>query len=158
MEVINYEKGCSILYGNPERRNWAEGFYRRSVDPDRNATGWDRGWMYLPEWLWWLAGFSIRHQPSLSALPDKHMSRDTAFALLHLKDHKTTRLLEGPFPVQKIYDQGLRSQGHSGAVMKVFRASENVYSRVNTRLVTSHYPIRRYPLRCVSQVSTLSSH
>jgi uncharacterized protein (DUF608 family) len=57
--------------------------------------------------------FSIRHKPSFSALPDGHNTDDAAFALLHIKGNKpVTRLLEGPLPIEKIYDQGLKAQGY----------------------------------------------
>lgn len=60
-----------------------------------------------------LQDFSFHHRPHTTALPDGHHCHDTAFALLHLKGPKpVTRLLEGPLPPEKIYDQGLQAQGY----------------------------------------------
>jgi uncharacterized protein (DUF608 family) len=61
--------------------------------------------------------FSLRHHPETTALPDGHNpSLDAVFAILHLKGGKkrkpATRLVEGPLPPEKIYDQGLQSQGY----------------------------------------------
>jgi uncharacterized protein (DUF608 family) len=61
-----------------------------------------------------LQDFSIRHHPALSASPDRHLHGDAAFALLRDKASGNTRLVEGPFPPEKIYDQGLRAQGYRG--------------------------------------------
>lgn len=61
-----------------------------------------------------LQDFSIHHQPAISALPDGHVPGNASFAILHIKDDKTTRLVEGPFPVERIYDQGLKNQGYRG--------------------------------------------
>ena len=59
-----------------------------------------------------LQDFSIRNKPDTSALPDGHRSTDAAFALLHIKgENSTTKLVEGPLPLEKIYDQGLKGQG-----------------------------------------------
>jgi uncharacterized protein (DUF608 family) len=62
-----------------------------------------------------LQDFSIRNAPSTSAEPDRHLPLDGGFALLHLPKTGLTRLLEGPFPPEKIYNQGLKSQGYNGA-------------------------------------------
>jgi uncharacterized protein (DUF608 family) len=60
-----------------------------------------------------LQDFSIRHKPHISAGADYHTTEDAAFGLLHIKgSNPTTKLLEGPFPVEKIYDQGLQGQGY----------------------------------------------
>ena len=61
-----------------------------------------------------LQDFSIRNRPSISALADGHApASEAAFALLHIKGKKpVTRLLEGPLPLEKIYDQGLQAQGY----------------------------------------------
>lgn len=57
--------------------------------------------------------FAIRHRPALSAVPDGHQTGDAAFACLHIKgETPITKLLEGPLPIEKIYDQGLKSQGY----------------------------------------------
>ena len=58
--------------------------------------------------------FSIRHHPQLTAAPDHHLNRDAAFALLRLPALNLTRLVEGPIPPGKIYDQGLKGQGYWG--------------------------------------------
>jgi uncharacterized protein (DUF608 family) len=60
-----------------------------------------------------LQDFSIRNKPHTTASPDGHATEDAAFALLHVKGVRpVTKLLEGPFPVEKIYDQGLQGQGY----------------------------------------------
>ncbi|MCJ7623949.1 MAG: non-lysosomal glucosylceramidase, partial [Anaerolineaceae bacterium] len=62
-----------------------------------------------------LQDFSIRNRPYFSAMPDEHggyVNTDAAFALLHIKGKSITRLVEGPMPVEKIYNQGLKAQGY----------------------------------------------
>jgi uncharacterized protein (DUF608 family) len=60
-----------------------------------------------------LQDFAIRNRPATTALPDGHRPDDTGFAVLHVKEPKSvTRLLEGAFPIEKIYDQGLQAQGY----------------------------------------------
>ncbi len=64
-----------------------------------------------------LQDFSIRHQPDTTALPDTHGVLDAAFALLRMLPkggEPITRLVEGPFPSEKIYDQALKGQGYRG--------------------------------------------
>ena len=61
-----------------------------------------------------LQDFSIRHAPATSALPDRHQPLDAGFALLHLPAAGQSRLVEGPFPPEKIYNLGLKSQGYNG--------------------------------------------
>jgi len=56
--------------------------------------------------------WSIKNKPVVTATPDGHGSTEGGFALLHVKGKAGgTRLLEGPMPVAKIYNQGLYSQG-----------------------------------------------
>lgn len=60
-----------------------------------------------------LQDFSLRHKPATTALPDGHGFCDAAFALLHIKGERpVTRLVEGPLPPEKVYDQGLQGQGY----------------------------------------------
>ncbi len=61
-----------------------------------------------------LQDFSIHHAPVTSAQADRHQPQDAGFALLHLPAQKVTRLVEGPFPPEKIYNLGLKSQGYNG--------------------------------------------
>jgi uncharacterized protein (DUF608 family) len=61
-----------------------------------------------------LQDFSIHHAPATSAEPDRHQPLDAGFALLHLPAEQETRLVEGPFPSEKIYNLGLKSQGYNG--------------------------------------------
>jgi uncharacterized protein (DUF608 family) len=61
-----------------------------------------------------LQDFSIRNAPVVSAMPDRHLPLDAGFALLYLPKEGMTRLIEGPFPVEKIYNLGLKSQGYNG--------------------------------------------
>jgi uncharacterized protein (DUF608 family) len=61
-----------------------------------------------------LQDFSIRTRPETTALPEGFTSdsAEAAFAVLHVKGTASvTRLVEGPFPVFKIFDQGLQGQG-----------------------------------------------
>jgi len=61
-----------------------------------------------------LQDFSIRERPETTALPVVYTcnSPEAAFAVLHIKgDSGVTRLVEGPFPVSKIFDQGLQGVG-----------------------------------------------
>ena len=59
-----------------------------------------------------LQDFSIRTRPETTALPSTFSasSPEAAFAVLHIKGG-VTRLIEGPFPAFKIFDQGLQGQG-----------------------------------------------
>jgi uncharacterized protein (DUF608 family) len=59
-----------------------------------------------------LQDFSIRHRPAVSAMPDGFNPVGAGFAILHLKDKKLTRLVEGPFPEERIYAQGIKNQGY----------------------------------------------
>ena len=62
-----------------------------------------------------LQDFSIRNRPATTAMPDEYnglLNTESAFAVLHLPAQGITRLVEGPLPVEKIYDQGLKSQGY----------------------------------------------
>ena len=58
-----------------------------------------------------LQDFSIRNAPSLSAMADGHHPMDCAFATIYLPARGIARLVEGPMPVERIYDQGLKGQG-----------------------------------------------
>jgi uncharacterized protein (DUF608 family) len=61
-----------------------------------------------------LQDFSIRTRPETTALPSTFSanSPEAAFAVLHIKgSHGVTKLIEGPFPAFKIFDQGLQGQG-----------------------------------------------
>jgi uncharacterized protein (DUF608 family) len=55
--------------------------------------------------------FSIRNKPGLSAVPDGHISCDCAFATLYFPELGIARLVEGPLPPEKVYNQGLKNQG-----------------------------------------------
>ena len=61
-----------------------------------------------------LQDFSIRNNPRTTALADGHEHKgDAGFALLRINGEKSvTRLVEGPIPMEKIYDQGLQAQGY----------------------------------------------
>lgn len=57
-----------------------------------------------------LQDFAIRHRPANSAIWDSGL--DAAFGLLRINGGKpVTRLLEGPLPVEKIYNQGIKVRG-----------------------------------------------
>ena len=60
-----------------------------------------------------LQDFSIWNHPSTTALPEGYASSQAAFAILHIKGASpVTKLVEGPFPVLKIFDQGLQGEGY----------------------------------------------
>jgi hypothetical protein len=60
-----------------------------------------------------LQDFSLRHRPATTALPDTHGTLDAFFALVHIKGDRTaTKLIEGPLPPEKVYDQALQAQGY----------------------------------------------
>jgi uncharacterized protein (DUF608 family) len=61
-----------------------------------------------------LQDFSIQTRPETTALPAGFTSNspEAAFAVIHIKGASpVTRLVEGPFPAFKIFDQGLQGQG-----------------------------------------------
>lgn len=60
-----------------------------------------------------LQDFSIWNHPATTALPEGFAGSKAAFAILHIKGAAAvTRLVEGPFPALKIYDQGLQGEGY----------------------------------------------
>src|SRR5215470_10311230 len=60
-----------------------------------------------------LQDFSIHNQPATTALPQGFQSSKAAFAILHIKGPSpVTKLVEGPFPALKIFDQGLHGDGY----------------------------------------------
>jgi uncharacterized protein (DUF608 family) len=60
-----------------------------------------------------LQDFSIWNRPSTTALPEGYSSSQAAFATLHVKGESAlTKLVEGPFPILKIFDQGLQGEGY----------------------------------------------
>jgi uncharacterized protein (DUF608 family) len=60
-----------------------------------------------------LQDFSIWNHPSSTALPEGFASSQAGFAILHVKGAPAiTKLVEGPFPVLKIFDQGLQGGGY----------------------------------------------
>jgi uncharacterized protein (DUF608 family) len=57
--------------------------------------------------------FSIWNHPATTALPEGYSPSKAAFAILHVKGASpVTKLIEGPFPLLKIYDQGLQGEGY----------------------------------------------
>jgi uncharacterized protein (DUF608 family) len=61
-----------------------------------------------------LQDFAIHERPATTALPAGFTSNspEAAFAVLHIKGSSgVTKLVEGPFPPFKIFDQGLQGQG-----------------------------------------------
>ena len=60
-----------------------------------------------------LQDFSIWNHPTTTALPAGFGGSKAGFAILHIKKPvTTTKLIEGPFPVLKIFDQGLQGEGY----------------------------------------------
>jgi len=61
-----------------------------------------------------LQDYSIRERPETTALPEgfNANSPEAAFAVLRIKgDSSVAKLVEGPFPIFKIFDQGLQGGG-----------------------------------------------
>jgi uncharacterized protein (DUF608 family) len=62
-----------------------------------------------------LQDFSVRNRPALTAAQWTDSGYpDAAFAVLHVPDKKITRLVEGPFPKDKIYAHGTKPRGILG--------------------------------------------
>ncbi|HEV2397801.1 MAG TPA: GH116 family glycosyl hydrolase [Candidatus Sulfotelmatobacter sp.] len=60
-----------------------------------------------------LQDFSIANKPATTAQPEGFAASKAAFAVLHVKGKSpVTKLVEGPFPLLKIYDQGLQGEGY----------------------------------------------
>lgn len=60
-----------------------------------------------------LQDFSIWNRPGTTALPEGYSGTQAAFAILHIKGATpVTKLVEGPLPFLKIYDQGLQGEGY----------------------------------------------
>jgi len=88
-----------------------------------------------------LQDFSIRHKPSLTALPDGHGCSDAAFGVLHVKGPgSVTKLLEGPFPPERIFDQGLQAQGYR-------KGGHEGLPRFDRCAFTGEYPFGHVALR-----------
>ena len=45
-------------------------------------------------------------------MADGHYPSDCAFATLYFPEQGIARMVEGPMPVERIYDQGLKGQGY----------------------------------------------
>ena len=94
-------------------------------------------WGELVQGLFLLNGYggiqdmAVYNRPALTAVPDGHFTPQAAFAVLHIKGQGVTRLLEGPFPKGKIYDQGLKSRAIAGVGMRACRGSVTAASRAN---------------------------
>jgi len=60
-----------------------------------------------------LQDFSIWNHPATTALPEGYSPSKAAFAVLHIKGAASvTKLVEGPLPFLKVYDQGLQGEGY----------------------------------------------
>ena len=60
-----------------------------------------------------LQDLSIWNHPTTTALPEGFAPSRGGFAILHVKKPMAvTKLIEGPFPVLKIFDQGLQGEGY----------------------------------------------
>ena len=89
-----------------------------------------------------LQDFSISNHPSTTALPEGFAPTRAAFAILHMrKPSPVTKLIEGPFPVLKIFDQGLQGEGYRRGGFEgfprfekcVFQGAPDAPDRVVTR-------------------------
>ena len=93
-----------------------------------------------------LQDFAIRTHPETTALPDRYSSGspEAAFAVLHIKGNPgITKMIEGPFPAFKIFDQGLQGQGLRRGGFGGFAAlCEMQFSRgVSVRRSSAHRPV-----------------
>ena len=93
-----------------------------------------------------LQDFSIRNAPSISALPDDWNYTDAAFGVMRDCRTGTTKLLEGPMPVERIYDQGVQSQGfrrggHEGLPRFSEATFESAYPFGTVRLRDPEFPV-----------------
>ncbi len=95
-----------------------------------------------------LQDFSIYNKPAISAEADGHGFQDASFAMIHIKGkNPLTRLVEGPIPREKVYNQGLQGQGyrgggHEGIPRFTNSEFENYYPFGTVRLSDSKLPIR----------------
>jgi uncharacterized protein (DUF608 family) len=87
-----------------------------------------------------LQDFSLRNRPATSAGPDGHGFTPAAFGLLHIRgESPLTRLIEGPMPVEKVYNQGLMAQGFR-------RGGYEGMPRFGSASFTGRYPFGRVSL------------
>jgi uncharacterized protein (DUF608 family) len=83
-----------------------------------------------------LQDFAIHERPATTALPSVWSSNSpqAAFAILRVKGTQSvTKLVEGPFPPFKIFDQGLQGQG-------LRRGGFEGFPRFQTCVFTGEYP------------------
>jgi beta-glucosidase 2, glycosyl-hydrolase family 116 N-term/Glycosyl-hydrolase family 116, catalytic region len=81
-----------------------------------------------------LQDFSIGNRPATTAQPEGFAASKAAFAVLHIKGKSpVTRLVEGPFPALKIYDQGLQGEGYR-------RGGFEGFPRFESCTFTGEYP------------------
>jgi hypothetical protein len=88
-----------------------------------------------------LQDFSIHTRPENTAMPAGFSanSPEAAFAILHIKgDAGVTKLVEGPFPPFKIFDQGLQGQGLRRGGFEGFPGFRNAPSRASTHSAKRH--------------------
>lgn len=105
-----------------------------------------------------LQDFSIWNHPSTTALPEGYASSQAAFAILHIKGASPiTKLVEGPFPILKIYDQGLRGRDIAAAGSKAFPDFKNAPSKENTPLERSSSETHQFRCRSPSALGIPSS-
>ena len=88
-----------------------------------------------------LQDFSIRHRPETTAMSERHALHDTAFAALRITGRRpVTKLVEGPYPVEKIYGLGLKNGGNRGG-------GSNGLPRFETCVFRGEYPFGTVDLR-----------
>ena len=105
--------GHSLFIGGTVRPRTAAHVQWRHRHPSRDALGRDRSGCICLNGYGGLQDFSIWNRPATTALPEGYSSSQAAFAILHIKAASpVTKLIEGPFPVLKIYDQGLQGEGY----------------------------------------------
>ncbi|HET7103063.1 MAG TPA: GH116 family glycosyl hydrolase [Terracidiphilus sp.] len=96
-----------------------------------------------------LQDFSIHARPETAALPAGFTSNspEAAFAILHIKGSApVTKLIEGPFPPFKIFDQGLQGQGLRRGGSEGFPRFEKCDFRGTFPFAELHFADRAVPL------------
>lgn len=99
-----------------------------------------------------LQDYAIRNRPATSAMPDRNTTMEAAFAILHVKgDGGVTRLVEGPLPVEKVYNLGLKGHGfRESGYEGLPRFERRSFKGESARLLESEGPKYQYGSACIS--------
>ena len=89
--------------------------------------------------------------PQRPPCPEGYASPEAGFAILHVKGTTSvTKLVEGPFPVLKIFDQGLQGQGHRRGGFEGFPRFEKCDFRGEYPFGEADSPTSPFHSRCPS--------